>query len=35
MRVKREGRGHSEHPKCAATLLYTVGLTMESSLYSH
>ena len=34
MRFKRERRGLSEHPKCAATL-YTVGLTMESSLYSY
>ena len=34
MRFNGEGRGHSEHPKCAATL-YTVGLTMESLLYSH
>ena len=34
LRVKREGRGHSKHPKCAATL-YTAGLTLESSLYSH
>ena len=33
-RFKREGRGHSKHPKCAATL-YTVRLTMEPSLYSH
>ena len=30
---KRE-EGLSEHPKCPATL-YTVGLTMESSLYSY
>ena len=35
MRFKREGRGHSEHTKCAASLLCTDGLTMELSLYSH
>ena len=34
MGFKREGMVLSEHLKCAAKL-YTVGLKVESSLYSH